>query len=188
MKLTGKKLLLLLLYSPINGETINVPITGRTRFMKMVFLFEKEVLPDFKRDRTFEEIRFPEFFGWKYGPFSKDLLNDLEFLINQQYIKVEISTSAPISAELDEFNYWIEDLDEFESREYDEEIFKLDNKGISKAAEIWSNLSENQKKLLVEFKRVLNRAPLDRILDYVYKKYYKEGYIDKSLIREKYLS
>ncbi len=40
MKLTGKKLLLLLLYSPINGKKYNVPITGRTRLMKMVFLFE----------------------------------------------------------------------------------------------------------------------------------------------------
>lgn len=187
MKLTGKSLLLLLLYVPIRNEQVNVPIKGRTRLMKMVFLFEEEVLPDFEKDKAFDEINLPEFIGWKYGPFSKDLLNHLEFLINQKYIKVEISSTAPISAELDEYKYWIEDLDEFESREYDEEIFKLDEKGISKAVEFWSYLSENQKKLLVEFKRVLNRAPLDRILEYVYKKY-KDDYIDKSLIREKYLS
>jgi len=39
----------------------------------------------------------------------------------------------------------------------------------------------------MEFKKVLNRASLNRILEYIYKKYQKEGYIDKSLIRERYL-
>lgn len=122
------------------------------------------------------------------GPFSRDLLNDLEFLINQQYIKVEISTIIPISAELDEYKYWIEDFEEFQTREYEQELFKLENSGIDKALEIWSNLTKNQQKLISEFKNTLNKAPLDRILDYVYKKYLKEGYTDKSLIREKYLS
>jgi len=194
VKLTGKKFILLLLYSPTTTrDKVNVPIAGRTRLMKMGFLFKEEVLSDFQKDRTFDEIVLPEYFAWKYGPFSEGLLNDLEFLINQEYIKSQ-SGSSPIPAELDEaeygeYDFWVEDMDEFRVREYDEEVFELTKeKGMPKGEEIWSGLSENQKKYLMEFKEVLNRASLNRILEYIYKKYQKEGYIDKSLIRERYLS
>jgi len=188
MKLTCKKLILLILYTTNKEKEINTPITGRTRFMKLVFLFDKEIRQDFEKDKSFEEIIMPEFEPWHYGPFSKDLLNDMEFLINQQYIKVEISGNAPIPAELEEYTFWIENLDGFQSREYNEEIFTLsEEKGIPKAAEIWSILSEDQKKILIEFKNALNLASLDRILEYVYNKYQKYGYTDKSVIRKKYL-
>ncbi|MGA1980519.1 MAG: hypothetical protein ABSG99_08185 [Sedimentisphaerales bacterium] len=193
MKLTGKKFILLLLYSPTTGEKVNVPIAGRTRLMKMGFLFQEEVLIDFQKDKTFDEIVLPEYFAWKYGPFSGGFLNDLEFLINQEYIKSR-SGSSPIPAELaeaeyGEYDFWVEDMDEFRVREYDEEVFELtEEKGLPKAKEIWDELSENQRKCLMEFKRVLNRASLSRILEYVYKKYQEKGYTDKSLIRERYLS
>ncbi|NQS97987.1 MAG: hypothetical protein HQ591_06000 [candidate division Zixibacteria bacterium] len=188
MKLLGKKFLLILLFSPEEGEETNISIAGRTRLMKMGFLFDKEVKSIFNRDKTFEEIELPEYFAWHYGPFSVDLLKDLEFLINQGFINVEISGNLPLAAEVAEYEYWIEDMGEFETREYDEEIFELtDEKGINKAKEIWAVLSENQKKLLIDFKRVLNNTRLDRILEYVYRKYSKDGYIDKSIIRERYL-
>jgi len=188
VKLTGKKFLLILLYAPIEGDTVNTPISGRTRLMKMGFLFREEVLPDFGKDRPFEEIDLPEYFAWKYGPFSRDLLNDLEFLINQQYIKVGVGKSAPIFAEVAEFKHWIEDLEEFEATEYEEDAFELtEEKGIPKAGELWRALSQNQQKLLSEFKRVLNQAPLDRILEYVYRRYKDEGYVDKSVVKERYL-
>jgi len=194
MKLTGKKFILLLLYSPTTtGGKVNVPIAGRTRLMKMGFLFKEEVLSDFQKDTTFDEIILPEYFAWKYGPFSGELLNDLEFLINQEYIKSR-SGSSPIPAELDEaefgeYDFWVEDLNQFRVREYEEEVFELTSeKGLLKAKEIWDVLSENQYQYLIEFKKVLNRASLNRILEYVYKKYQKEGYIDKSLVRERYLA
>jgi len=192
--LTGKKFILLLLYSPTTkGGKMNVAIAGRTRLMKMGFLFKEEVLSDFQKDKTFDEVILPEYFAWKYGPFSGGLLNDLEFLINQEYIKSQ-SGSSPIPAELDEaefgeYDFWVEDMDEFRVREYNEEVFELtEEKGLPKAKEIWDVLSENQQKYLIEFKKVLNRASLNRILEYVYKKYKAEGYIDKSLVRERYLS
>lgn len=188
MKLTGKKLLFILLYAPTRGKKTNVPISGRTRLMKMAFLFEKEVLGDFVKDRAFDEISLPSFYSWNYGPFSSDFLNDLEFLINQGYIKTEFTGGTPISAELDEYKYWIEDFEDFQAREYEEELFSLEEKGLTRAAAIWDSLTSNQRQLVIKFKDSLNAAPLDRILDYVYKKYAKDGYIDKSLIREKYLS
>jgi uncharacterized protein YwgA len=192
MKLTGKKFLLLLLYAPTNGDEVNVPISGRTRLMKMGFLFKEELASDFEKDRTFEELALPEYFAWKYGPFSGELLNDLEFLVNQNYIRAT-SGATPINAamaeaEFGEYDYWVDDLDEFRSKEYDEECYELtQERGVPKAQEIWGILSENQKKMISEFKKVLNQASLSRILEYVYKKYQKDGYVDKSIIRERYL-
>lgn len=193
MILTGKKFILLLLYSPINGDEFNVPISGRTRLMKMGFIFKEELRSDFEKDKTFEELALPEYFAWKYGPFSGELLNDLEFLVNQNYINAT-SRGTPIEAsiaeaEFAEYDYWVDDMDEFRSREYDEECFELtQEKGVPKAEEIWGILSENQKNILSEFKKVMNRASLSRILEYVYKKYHKEGYVEKSLVRERYLA
>ncbi len=193
MKLTGKKFILMLLYAPTTEDKINVAISGRTRLMKMGFLFKEEILSDFQKDKTFEAIALPEYFAWKYGPFSSELLNDLEFLVNQEYIQAR-SGKAPITAEIaeatfGEYDFWVDDMDEFRSREYDEEVFELTKeKGIPKGKEIWGELSKNQKKMVSEFKKVLNRASLNRILEYVYKKYRKDGYIDNSIIRERYLS
>ncbi|MCK4819824.1 hypothetical protein KA005_28930, partial [bacterium] len=185
---------LLFLYAPTKGDEVNVPISGRTRLMKMGFLFKEEILSDFQKDKTFDEVDLPEYFAWKYGPFSSELINDLEFLVNQEYIcRTEdgstVSDLVVSEVEFREYEFWVEDIDEFQTKEYNEEVFELTvEKGIPKAKEIWDKLSKNQKKYLHEFKEVLNRAPLSRIIEYVYKKYRKKGYIDNSLIRERYLS
>jgi uncharacterized protein len=188
-KLTGKKFLLLLLYTPMENTKPNAPISGRTRLMKMGFLFKEELLPDFKKGTSIEisDTDLPEFFSWNYGPFSKDLLNDLEFLINQEYVSCSYGNNAPLPEELAEYEYWVEDIDNPSVSEYQEQVFQLMDKGICKVKELWQMLTSDQRTLLTRFKTILNKAPLDRILDYVYKKY-KDSYTDKSLIREKYLS
>lgn len=191
IKLTGKKFLLILLFSPTKNQDINVPIYGRTRLMKMGFLFKEELKDDFQKDKNIDEIALPEFFAWKYGPFSREYLNDLEFLINQEFIHVDlcIGGNPPIPAELAEYKYWMDDIEEFQSIEYEEERFSLtEEKGMAKANEFWKILSNSQKELIIRFKTVLNNVSLDRILEYVYKKYEEKGYINKSLIRDKYLT
>ena len=55
MKLTGKSLILLLLYPSESGGSQN-SIAGRTRLMKMGYLFEKEIWPDFKGDTPMESV------------------------------------------------------------------------------------------------------------------------------------
>jgi hypothetical protein len=189
MKLSGKKFLLLILYTPSPKGEFNIPIVGRTRIMKMGFLFEKEIKSEFMKENPFEDIALPEFFAWKYGPFSVGLLNDLEFLINQNYINVELSPNVPLPAELEEYKYWHEDFSDIEYEEYTEEIFSLiPDRGISKAIELWDALNDKHRNLLIKFKDVLGTARLDRILEYVYKKYKEDGYTDKSIIRERFLS
>ena len=189
MKLTGKSLLLLLLLSPTSESEpdFNAPVLGRTRLMKMAFLFQEEVLEEFCQDRAPENVDLPEFFAWHYGPFSTQLLDDLEFLVNREYI-MRSPGHDPIPEELEEYTYWIDDFEEAGVNEYSQECFSLTlDKGVPRAREVWEDLSANQQNMLIGFKSSLVRASLDRILEYVYKKYAKNGFADKSLIREKYL-
>jgi hypothetical protein len=78
--------------------------------MKMGFLFGEEIADQFKKDGGLQEADLPEYFAWKYGPFSTTFLNDLEFLINQEYVRPQMSSGTPLIAELAEYEYWIDDL------------------------------------------------------------------------------
>ena len=187
MKISGKKFLLLVLYAPTEHGSIGEPIEGRTRLMKMGFLFEKELKKDFQRAGE-HLIALPEFFAWKYGPFSKGLLNDLEFLRNRGYVDSRSARVAPLTMELEEYSYWIEDMDDLDVGEYEaEEFFLTEERGLPKGELLWGQLSRVQRETLIAFKDVLAKASLDRILEYVYKKYKDDGYADKSLIKDKYL-
>ena len=57
-----RDILLLLLYSPGQYEEINRPIVGRTKLVKMLFLFLEEALKDFRRGTKITEIIFITFF------------------------------------------------------------------------------------------------------------------------------
>jgi hypothetical protein len=194
MKLTGKRLLLILLYAPANGKTLNVPITGRTRLMKMVFLFEKELLESFQQDSDIEDVDLPDFYAWRYGPFSAKLLDDLEFLVNRGFISLA-EGGSPSPQELDEYTHWLDEFGETfvgdyvhgdtVAGEFVQESFALTaDKGCAKAAELWEQLSPKQRSLISGFKERFANTSLDRILEYVYKTY--EEYTDLSLIRERY--
>lgn len=185
MKLTGKKLLLLLLYAPSHGVRFNSPIAGRTRLMKIVFLFEEEFLERFRQDQTVEEFDLPTYYPWKYGPFSAQLLNDLEFLVNRGYISLVRCEDAS-AEELDEISYWLDEYGDTVVGEYVQESFSLTaDKGCERAKGYWEELSENQRHVLVELKERFVSASLDRILEYVYKTYGE--YTDESVIRDRYL-
>ena len=71
---TGKELLLSFLYSPGNGEAVNEPILGRTKLVKMMFIFEKEISKDFFKEK---DVSLPEFIPYLYGPYSAQVMDDL---------------------------------------------------------------------------------------------------------------
>jgi len=187
-KLTSKRFLLLLLYTPVGELVYNSPIEGRTRLQKMVFIFQEEILKDFQKDSSEKVEELLHFEGWLFGPFAKKLFYDLEFLVNQQFISAEVSSSTPLSSEFEEYQYWYQDMRNDSYEEYVQEKYLLTNeKGIPKAKELWDSITLNQQKMLIDFKTLLNRASLDKILSYVYKKYDGTKLIEKSIIREKYL-
>ena len=73
-----KDLLLLLLYSPGATGDVAEPIDGRTRLMKLLFLLQK----DFPLEKSYGSHLTYNFQAYHYGPFAKDVYNDLEFLEN----------------------------------------------------------------------------------------------------------
>lgn len=71
MKLLHRQILpLLLLYSN------NRPVNGRTRMQKLVFLTEKKL-----------DLDEYNFIPYNYGPFSKELYEDIDDLITENYIE-----------------------------------------------------------------------------------------------------
>ena len=186
MRLTGKRLLVLLLYSPTEQGEENCPIAGRTRLVKMCFLFKEEIWPTFNKDKSAEDS-LPEFYAWKYGPFSRELYTDLEFLKNQGFISVAWSNMLPLDEEMEEYEHWIEDVNDFDSNELGEEVFSLTpDKGMNKGQALWKELSETQRRKLIKFKTSLVDISLDRLLLYVYRKY-EDKYTSKSVIKDRYL-
>lgn len=187
-ELSGKDFLLGLLYCPGKTEKTNEPITGRTRLTKMVFLFEKEIQKDF-----FDGIQFqlPEFKAYNFGPFSKDLFDDLNFFISIGFICTE-ETLMPLSnAEKHELERAVDD--EWADADFDDDDqdavelkYFLSLKGKKYVEDtVWKLFSESQKQTLQVFKKQINTISLDSLLKYVYNKY--PDYANKSVIAEKYL-
>lgn len=190
LKLSGKHIFLLLLYSPGKTSKFNEPLFGRIRVMKMMFLFDKEIKKKFLKDLDIEIVSFPEFFSWHYGPFSKDVYNDIEFFINNGFVDNKYSDKEKTEIELDEFKNWVEDH-LFEDEEElllpyvrNVECFQLTQKGLDFVSEkIYGQLSDNQREIIAKFKEGINKATDQAILRYTYLKY--PEYTSKSKIKEK---
>ena len=191
-QLNSKDLLLSFLYSPGISETLNEPITGRTKLTKMMYLFEKQIYPKFFEDSI--EIELPEFKPYYFGPFSKQLFDDLSFFESVGMI-ISKETDVPLSAaerfeversSEDEYDMWSKASFDEESEDY-ESAYLLSETGKKYVEEqVWLLFSNAQKKKLQEFKAQINRISLDALLRYVYNKYPEDA--ENSRIAEKYLN
>ncbi|NUC74763.1 DUF4065 domain-containing protein [Haloterrigena sp. SYSU A558-1] len=94
-----RKLLPLALMYADDGE----PIEGRTRLQKLVFLMQKELE---QREQSGMVGSAYEFIPYDYGPFSKDLYDDLDAMINQQFVD---DTEEPLRSGKVKYVYEIED-------------------------------------------------------------------------------
>lgn len=190
-ELSGKDLLLCFLFSPGVKSSVNEPIVGRTKITKMMFLFEKEIQQAFFSDSI--EITFPQFEAYNYGPFSKELLENISFFQSIGMIIAE-ETTIPLSAAdkiecsvFDEEDDWAEAQFDESMEEHFECSYKLSQKGEQYVKEqLWDLFSDKQKNGLQVFKAQINRISLDALLRYVYNKYPDSA--KNSLIADKYLS
>ena len=189
-QLSSKDLLLALLYSTGVNPKYNEPIVGRTKLTKMVYLFEKEIYKPFFKDI---DITLPQFEPYHYGPFSKQLFEDLRFFISIGFIETE-ETLVPISsAEKYEVSLDAESGDDcWDCASFDEvdgniELrYYLSDSGKKYVQEnVWGIFSETQQSNLSNFKKKINSISLDSLLNYVYNKYPDDAV--KSRIAEKYL-
>ncbi len=177
---SGRDILLLFLYVPgVTGEE-NEPISGRTRLMKMMFIFEREVYKKFRFEKTIEEGDLPDFRPWRYGPFSKDVFDYVEFFKRIGFVEVAETPGDEAAVEdAEEYGQWVDEIaldeetDTADYSDYTEESFRLTDRGAGyvKESGLFENLSENQRSALSEYKVRFNGASLYAILQYVYKKY-----------------
>jgi len=194
--LTGKDILLLLLYLPGKTGKNNEPISGRTRLTKMIYIFEKEIKDSFD---NLDKSSMPEFFAYNYGPFSRELFDDLQFFINIGFIK-----EAEVDIELDNTKLNEEDYYEYKYNISEEIGFgEIDEETVEKEASLYSynlkekgskyvkdniinNITDEQRDKLIRFKKKVNSLSLDSLISYVYNKYPEDT--EKSKIRNNYVS
>lgn len=192
-KINGKDLLLLFLYTPGITDEINEPIVGRTRLMKMAFLFEKELKKDFLKGN---DAQIFNFIPYLFGPYDKEVIRNLNFLLDANFILEQDTAIIVSSAEtVENRKYESEDTfddlwEEIEIVPQEAEVYEkkylLSEKGIRYSKEkLWVLLEGYQKSLMLKFKTQIVKIPLDDLLSYVYKTY--PHYTENSTIREKYL-
>jgi len=184
-----RDILLLLLYSPGLHDQVNEPIVGRTRLVKMLFLFKAEALQHFRVGTKINEDNFYEFFAWNFGPFSTQVYDDLTFFTLRGFIEGEDSSEDALPESAAEWQRWLTsstvDEDDIEFVSYEEQQYRLTDKGIKFSASLYASLSHAQTRLLKQFKERLNRTPLRAILRYVYENYPDQ--IERSQIKEQVL-
>ncbi len=184
-----RDLLLLLLYSPGRGGEPNEPVEGRTRLVKMLFLFREEALHDFRRGTEITAENFYEFFPWDFGPFSREVYDDLTFFQLRGFVASEDAPTETLPESAAEWAMWQQSLSaddsDLEVSEYSEEVFSLTSKGAGFAEGLYSSLSPEQRRLLKEFKARTARVPLRALLEYVYKNY--ENQTTRSRIKPRIL-
>ncbi len=177
----------LLLFTPTATDNNPVSILGRTRLVKMIFIFEKELSKYFQDEKN--PINF-NFEAHKFGPFSKKVYEAIDFLESREII--ELFPVSPHMMNRDEIKIdstLMESEAEiliFQNEDtYRSEGFQLTRRGVNMMKDphiwfSWSQLSDEQKSVLMDFKTKMINTPLKDILRYVYSKYAK--FAEKSVI------
>lgn len=172
----SRDILMLLLYAPGASDRIGEPILGRTRLMKLSYLFREEAYESFRFNRVFPVEVLPPFEAWKFGPFSRDVFIDADFLVQTGFVRSSaVDKTDATEAGESEFEYWRHELaldERDQDDEYYEECFVLTDRGRSFVEErLLPLLEENQVSALYEFKKRYNSLPLRVLLRYVYENY-----------------
>jgi len=154
LQIFPEDVILLLLYSHSDKPVIN-----RTVLMKEVFLTYEEVLKE-------KEMKFinPEFFAYKFGPFSYRVSEALWFLSSGGLIQVQGRAKGK------------------------KEEFRITKNGVAVVKLLMKKMSRNVNKMLIEDlankRKGWDQFGRNGILNYVYKMY--QDYSVRSKIKQKY--
>lgn len=180
-KLNGADYLLLLLY--LDNKS---PILGAIRLEKMMFLFNNEIAPRLK-DTGLDSDKLPEFIAYNFGPFSKDVYEQVELfkgigflqVINlkakEELIEADDWEEGPFSKELDYTGFQLNE----EKRYYKYQMLDLGADYVSE--KICPELTAEQLTMLLQFKKKITSLSPKQILRYVYTKY--PDFTSNSLIK-----
>ena len=184
-KLLGSDYLLLLLY--INGKE---PIKGSVRLTKMMFLFNEQIVPVLKRNGL-ESEKLPEFIAYNYGPFSKDLYEQLDLFTGIGFMQVrDLNETEEMSGvdnivEKEFVDECYEDDEETKSENSYREYCITDIGSGFVESELLGKLTSSQLGLLRQYKKKITEMTMKQLLHYVYTRY--PQYAEKSLIKDEVL-
>lgn len=185
-KLTGADYLLLLIY--LNNHT---PIYGAVRLTKMMFLFNKEISEALKK-KNIECGKLPEFIPYNFGPFSKDVYEQVELFSNIGFIKVTDINAIEDMGEVDDWeespfiDETVEQEDGYIRQDGKYLKYEIENLGIDFVEQkILPNVTPEQKEILEMFKSKITSLSPKQILKYVYTKY--PEFTENSLIKDEVL-
>lgn len=125
------------------------PVEGRTRLQKMVFLLQKELEKRGKSKLIGLEY---EFIPYDYGPFSKELYDDMDTMIDQEFVE---DTEEPLSSGKVKYVYEIKNAGE--------ELVDSQSEEGQEVTEILE--------LAEEIKMEYNNELLSDLIEYVYSEY-----------------
>ena len=171
-KLIGADYLLALLYCDNKS-----PVKGSVRLTKMMYLFNKEIKPIIEK-KGGKCDKLPEFIPYNFGPFSKDLYEQIELFKGIKFISTKEVPSKEVM---------VEEVDDWEENPYigeslnDEEQLTFNKKYVEyviaeKGVEYYESVIKNQLnqaviELLEQFKKKIVRISVKNLLYYVYSKY-----------------
>lgn len=169
----GTDMILALLYAGGSRKAQNEEIVGNTRLVKLLFILAHETslnkyMTDFKYD------------AYNFGPFSSELFDAVQALINAGLVKIVRSDSEGYLDEADRFHAERE-ADEPDSAK-NTLIYSLTAEGKVVGSALFNSLSNSEQKELTMVKRVFNAISLRKLLQHVYRKYPK--YTTESIIRD----
>lgn len=170
------------------------PIVGAIRLMKMMFLFDKEISPIISKKGAKLDV-MPDFVAYDFGPFSKDIYEQIELFQNLKFIKTDSVSTNDSTDELDDWEtLYGEDIFDVELKDGYRKL-NIDYKSIKYAIEdrghryvekmIIPELSKEVLDLLLNFKKKLNSVTTQQLLYYVYSRY--EKYTTESKIKTRVL-
>ena len=130
------KWILLMLFVGGNVRKYNEPVLGKIRLLKEIFLL--------KEQSKISENMY-NFIPYKYGPFAKEFLQDLDFLLSKNYISVGASFGG--------------------------DSYQLTPIGLQFAEQYYNDLDDSLKRRLLGIKMRFNMMPLNELLEYIYSMY-----------------
>jgi uncharacterized protein YwgA len=164
---TGTDLILTLLFAGGERKKNNEEIVGNTRIDKLMFLLEKETtLEKYIHDFTFD--------AYNFGPYSSQLFDALQALVNAGLVKASPATETTESdAYLDEADRFQIEFQVEEGSESGKTVneYSLTPEGEKVASALWQSLSKSEQDELGSIKSKFNSISLRKLLQYVYQKY-----------------
>ena len=160
-KQLAKEDILLLLFLAFSSSKTQHKIAGIARVEKLMYLLQRETVFSGKLQEKFD------FKAWKFGPFSKQIYEALDFLSSLSLVDVE-------EKELANYVDYMEGDELVETDQQDavvEKVFSLTDRGVKVAEALRKAISENDWAEVTGLASKFERMPLTGLIQYVYHKY-----------------